>query len=432
MSWRGIARFLIRDRHDAWSFLNVGGRFAFRLVTLSLLVRVLSPEELALWYVFIAAFGVSAILEGGVKLVVTQQVAARPRRVVAPFCLAVLRLYRRLVAVVCLVALLFGDWWLTHKMGVPADGTVRMLWPVFVLANGIGLLSGIQGGIISGLGEVAISQRNELIGQLMNGLAFIALWGMGGGGLLLPVAALLAASMVVWCLNLHFLKELLPKRKINIEKKYLTIVALKVVKNASAMLLLLVSYQMLSSGFLLFISANDSKQMTASFGLSVQILNVVISMGSGWLNPSFQRMASAKGNINRLRSEFSSLFKRSAIILPIGMIVMLIFSAAALKLLNTEMTLLPSEYLRVLALLLIIEYLLGTLGINMINSQGKYIIPMAISMMYSLFSLLGIYLSYIWFGWGVLGAIYLRLIGALIYGALVSIMVYQTLSVRRV
>jgi len=112
---RSVA-LLFRDTHDFWVFFNIATRFVTKIITVGLLVKFLSESDLAAWYIFVALFGLSAILEGGATLAITRQVAdhlSTKKQATSFFIIGILKAYKYLVMVVAIVALVFGLWWLS-------------------------------------------------------------------------------------------------------------------------------------------------------------------------------------------------------------------------------------------------------------------------------------------------------------------------------
>jgi len=419
---------IFRDRHDIWSFLNVIGRFAFRLITVALLIKVLNKEEMALWYVFLALFGVSAILEAGLKMVVTKQIACKSAYIQSPFSYVVKRIYLFVVLVVCFIAFFMGPVWIVHGTNMGFTWQDEQLWMLFVLANGVGLWSGVQAGMISGVGEVAIAQKNELIGQAVNAVFFVALWFFDvAGGLALPILAMLSSSLIVLYFNFTALKALLPHQTSQVPSKYMILVAKSMFNDGSKMLVSVLSFHLLTSIFLLIIAAYQSTEMVAAYGLSMQVLSLVLGISGIWVAASFPRMAASKGNKRMLRQEFFSAIKRTLPILMLGMLVAVWLAPIVVAMIKGENILLPSELLWLLAIMLMLENVFS-IGANLLQSQGMFGRVAKYSFSFAILVIFGTLISFEWLGFGLLGVLVLRLgIGIVVYDSPIFYQSYKML-----
>lgn len=402
---------LFRDRHDAWSAANVAGRVIIRFVTVALLLKALDQRELALWYLFLAVFGISAILEGGVKLVVTQQAARRRGNARSAFVRAVLRLYWPIVMVVCLLAAGLGLWWFRGMSNVAFYDADILPWLVFVLASGIGLMSGVQSGLISGAGEVAIAQRNELLGQVAYVAAFAGLMLGGVRSLSLPVVATLFSAWVAWLLNRHALHRLFPGfARRALPRRYLRAVGAGIMRDASRMMVGMLSYHMLTSVFLLLISASLPQHMVAAYGVSLQLFTLVLGVAGIWMNASFPRLSASRGDAVMLRRELVSLACRALPVLAVGLAMAVWLGPRVVQAWRGEALMLPGELLGLLAIMLFLENIFFTYGANLLQSQGKYGAVARLSFTFAAFSLLGAWVALQGFHWGLAAALGMRLL----------------------
>jgi len=401
---------LFRDRHDVWSFLNVAGRFFFRLITVGLLIKVLSKNDMAVWYVFLAIFGVSAILEGGLKLVVTRQIACKSNYALGAFSQAVYRVYGGIVLMVCLLAWLAGPVWMVYGTSLEITDQTKTLWFVFVLANGVGLLAGIQAGMISGIGEVATAQKNELIGQAVNAVFFLILWWTGvGEGLSLPVLAMLCSSIIVWYFNHAALKKMIPRTALHKPWKYLVLVTSALFKDSSKMIVSIFSFHLLTSVFMLLIAAYQPVEVLAAYGLSMQVLTLVLGISGIWVAASFPRMAKARGNQERLRVEFLSALKRTMPVLLLGMMTAVWLAPIVVEFIRGENVLLAAPLLGALALILFLENTFA-IAANLLQSQGKFSVVAAFSVLFAVLVLIATLGSLAWLGMGLMGVLFARLV----------------------
>lgn len=395
----------------------MAGRVLLRFVTVALLLKVLDQRELALWYLFLAVFGVSAILEGGIKLVVTQQAARRGKQSRPAFIRAVLRLYWPVVMAVCLLAAGFGRWWFQSMSNVAFHDADIQPWLVFVLASGIGLMSGVQAGLISGSGEVALAQRNALLGQFAYVAAFLGLWLGGVVSLALPVLATLAGALATWLVNRHALHRLFPgfTRRV-LSGRYLWAVGRGIMRDASRMMMGVLSYHLLTSVFLLLISASLSEHTVAAYGVSFQVLSLILGIAGIWMNASFPRLAAGRGNASLLRREFGSVLLRAVPVLSAGLMLAVWIGPWAIEAWRGENLMLPFPLLAMLATVLLLENIFSV-GANLLQSQGQYGAVAQFSFVFASLSLLGAWVALLGLQWGLAAALGARLlVGILTYG----------------
>ncbi len=377
-----VTKRVIRDEHDKWVAINLGTRFALRALTIGLLVHFLSAAEIAAWYVFVALFGLVALAEGGLGRVVTRLVAERLKANVDTlhgrsdryFISAILRSYLYLVVGVVGIAFLVGYWWLKGHVDPEQVPWLKLSWVIFVLANGLVLYGSLYSAILNGLGKVNISQKNETYSSLVNFIVFIIVSKISLS-VLVPSVALFFSALVLTLKNratLYSMYSVSSPAKGNPGLRYIKSVLVRMAPEFGKNISMLLAYHLLMSAFILMIDHYQDDRTLAAYGVTMQVVTMVIAFSNIWLTSSFPKMAAEKhGDSKRLRSLFISVITRSMGMLIFGMLMLVLFGDFALGLISAEISILPRELLLIVLSAVAIEYFFITMLGQLLISQSK-------------------------------------------------------------
>lgn len=415
-----LVRHFFRNRNDIWSFLNVAGRFTTKLVSVGLLVKALPETELAAWYIFTALFGLSLLLEGGGTMVITRQVAARRgsgKGLTAAFVQAIIRIYYGLALFIGLFAFLAGSVWLYFVAQMEWSLGLQVAWLLFVLANTLGLLAKVYGAVVQGRGDVANVQRVEFVASWLYLAVFLGLWLiMPRVSLQLPVLAMLGQSFYVWKQNRHLLQRAFsttPRKRAPVG--FTLKVAYSLIGETGSMLLIMVSFQLLTSAFVLLLSAYESPEILASFGLTMQLINIALSFSTIWMTSSFPMLASMRGNLKGVQVVFARASTKGLGLLVFVLLAIFFFAEPLLCMLGSQTSLLPIKQLFVVLCLGAIEGGFAMVG-SLLISQGRASYVATVSLAFSVFMMLGAFVLFS-LGMGLLQILLYRMVLALLaYG----------------
>ncbi len=373
---------IFRDQHDAWVAIQLGARFSTRMVTIGLLVHYLSTQEVAAWYVFMAVFGLAALAEAGFGRVVTRQVAERfkakscqvCKRSDLVFLTTILKFYFVMLVVLCIFAFLLGIWWFEGHLQAESVPWLTTAWILFVLANGVSLYSALNAAILNGLGEVGTSQKNESFASLVNMAVFIGA-AVVSASLLAPAIALVSSTVVSMSLNRRSLRRLV-KGLNGFERcfsvYYMKVISVRIGPELGKYFFMLLAFHLLTSAFVLMLNHYEEASVVASYGITMQLLTLVLTFSSIWLTSSFPIMAAQKGNNGSaiLKQQFYSVAVRGIGVLLVGMLSIAFIGNALLDVIGSRILLLPMEILQILMVVIAVEYIIFTLLGQLLVSQS--------------------------------------------------------------
>jgi O-antigen/teichoic acid export membrane protein len=374
-----MIRKIFRNNHDAWVATNLTTRVATRLITMGLIVRYLTVPEVATWYIFAALFGLVSLAEAGLGRVVTRQVSERFKANINSkykhsdlrFLSIILKSYSILVFALCLIAFIFGVWWF-ESSNVPWLNTA---WMFFVIANGISLYAALNTAMLQGLGEVGLSQKNETISSLINVVVFICFI-LAHISLLVPTIALVASTTVSGYLNHKSLRRVvsgLSCFKLDFNSRYIRAVLARIGPELGKYFLMLFAFHLLTSVFILMLDYYQSPNVVAAYGITMQMITLILTFSNIWLTSSFPAMAAQKRNNNKtiLKSLFYSVIYRSMSVLILGMVIVLTIGNPILSLIGSQVLLLPIEILQIVIVVIAVEYFIFTLIGQLLVSQSR-------------------------------------------------------------
>lgn len=366
-----FTRALFPSHHDAWAFVGVTSRFIFRLLAVALLLRALNPEEMAVWYLFGAAFGIAALVEAGLSRAVTRYVAAlssehkeeRSKSFgLGEFLNAASPFYAVVVVIVCMLAFILGAYWFTQHSVDMNQGQNVLAWALYVTAGGFALYALFLSGVLSGLQQVAITSRNDVLGAAVNA-ALIAILVGALNGVTPAAVALLISSVVVLVLNAFALKRSLDSMRISRTAGLSLNGRLRIVRSmvpdATRMLLMLVSYQCLTSGYIVVLGAYLPMSVVASYGVTAQLIYLVVALSNSWSVAGFPMLAASSGNPAVLRSIFQPRFVRSTVLASIAMTLIASFGPVFMEVIGSKTPLLDRWLITILAATVLIEFVVS-------------------------------------------------------------------------
>ncbi|RMG35550.1 MAG: hypothetical protein D6732_09235 [Methanobacteriota archaeon] len=382
---------------------------ALQLISLQLLLKALNSDAMAQWFVFSAIFGVASMLEGGTGVVLTQQIAQKGRYSKVIFTKAVMLIYFILACVVGVVAILFGHLWLSAQDSLSLKDQDIYLWWIFVLGGCFFLLGWAESSIVTGMGEVASAQRNALMGQAIYVILFFLLYVEGGAkGLELPVFSSVVSNIFLCGLNTWTLRRLLGKCRGRISRNYFILVGKSLMSSTSKNMLNLASHHLLSSAFLLLISAFQPAKVVAGYGVSVRLFSIVSGLSDIWMSASFPRLAANKNNLCLLHDIYKSAMIRGVPLLVIGFLLVVFLGPPVIEFYRGENIMLPFDELWVLGLMLATEQIVFSLGWVLL-SQGYFGTVARFSALFSITVLATAYIGLALFNWGVKGVLLSRI-----------------------
>ena len=295
-----------RVRHSAmlYGILATGIRAGANILLLPLVLKVLTPSELALWWVFLTLSLIANFADFGFGQVVTRIYSflwagaddfdveglrsppenRQPNLVgIRKFHAAVNRLYLWIACIGMVLLVVAGTPFLIRPIAEVANSSLAWTsWALFVLVVGISLSTSQWGLACQGINQVKPLQTSNLISGLMYVLVAAALLLMGWG-LLAMVAAIglraLIGRQLCRCAYLAAVGE----DRVPLDKEELRRVMRRIWPNARKFGGIMIAGFLVYHANVLICSHYLGPEATASYGLTVQIGNFIIACSGLWL-----------------------------------------------------------------------------------------------------------------------------------------------------
>lgn len=362
-------RKVFSSKNQGWTFLSQVSRMFSGIIFIFIVVRLLEAQALGYWYKFSAVFGMASLAEMGMRQVYSRHItyanATRNNNDGSQLNAFVRQghgIYARLSFLVATLAITGGTWWLfgLKIFSVPEE---LMAWTAYVFGGAIMVYSIYYSAVISGLGQLWIIQKISVICSVLSIFLLFALSFLIPSGVLLPVASYCLVQVTSLILsqqaakNIYSINNISPFRSENVPHKLSDVLK----RDLSAALLTMVGYQILTSGFILTIGKSEDNSVVGSYGLTMQVITVVLTLASTWSIASFNDLAAAyksdkKAELGRIF--WNNLQKTGAFSL-FGLLLCLLLAQPALEVLKAKTTLLPTVQLTALVIMVWIEFMLG-------------------------------------------------------------------------
>jgi len=374
---------LFQNRNQQWTFYAQMARLLSGFAFIVLLARTLPSELLGVWYIFLSIFGVVSLIEMGLGQVIGRHAAylkadCELGRITGADFMLFSRIGERFYIVLALmvgsIAFFAGIWWFRGNTRVNLDSSLVVAWLVYVSGGGIAILGAYYAAMMNGTGELWQTQRAAILASILNILVLLFLL-IIPGNLLIPATALLFSQLVVVILLRHAFRNSQLAVRARQDNCVVTLDATgeirKIARDAAKMLVIMLSFQMLTSGFVLVLSAHLAPDVIGSYGLTMQLVGVVMTFSMIWSQCNFFEMAAKRQNNDAqgLRKIFYSGLARAAIVSSLGVLVILFAGSILLSLIGSKTVLLQQETLVVVLAVVLFEFMVAQLS-QMTISQG--------------------------------------------------------------
>ncbi len=348
------------------------------ILVLPLILKMLSPDELGLWYVFIsisslvllidfgfsttlqrhityAVSGVSEILEIGVPT----QTSDKPNYpLVKAIVIAAKRIYRSLSYIAGLFLVIAGFIYVVGILQI-RDTELVIAWAIYALGSYLQLMTNFWIPILKGSGAIKAANKVFIFSK-SSYLVFAAIGLALHGGLILLTTAYLLSVVLNWIwaryeLNKHLGEDYLKSQP---QDSYDAKKVFRIVwPNAKRMGLVNLGSWATNKSSTLISSYFLGLDVTGQLGVSIQLFTVVGNVANLLLNSYLPELASTRTNNSNIR--FKLLFARSMlvqwILTILGNLSIIFILPLLLTLVGVSTTLLPAKWLALLGFILFLE-----------------------------------------------------------------------------
>lgn len=361
-----IFRQLFKNRNETWTLYAQLSRLAGGVVFLIVLAAKLPPEMLAAWYVFVSIFSLIAIVELGANQTIGRHAAyllsdLQQGKINVELAKHVAfqldRTYTRLVIGLATVAVPIGYVWIINVVPSLKGGETALAWFLYVYGSSLLLKSSLYSALLNGAGEMWKAQRAVVITSVLN-CSVIVVAALLPVSLLGPSLALaISQSAGIAILRWHYRDRWSPsfsKQFHETAYPYLR----DTWRDSKKMLWLLIYYQSLTNIFFMLIVWHVPAETAASYGLTMQIAGIVMTLATIWSQSSFFSLSKLHRQQQAVAAR--ATFKRAIILTitacGIGLLAVGLIGTYALKLINAKNSLLPTVLLSLVLTTIFLEF----------------------------------------------------------------------------
>lgn len=377
------------------------------VVVLPLVLRHLSSEDLGIWYVFIAVSNLIALLDMGFTTTITRAAGyswagastlaphglgkisqQEPNLQLLSQLVSTSQRFYQFLALAVLVGLgLFGTvyiWMLSRSL--PHFNAIIIAWAIFVIGNAVATLGSLWPAMLTGIDRVKEAQKIQLGSILLNYAINIILL-ISGFGIFGPVLGRLAEGIA----TRHFGKVKFfhaTKWKRSPDSFFSTDIFSNIWPMAWRSGIVSIGTFLILNANTLIISSSLGLEEAASYGLTAQLIGVLLSLSSVWVTVSLPRLNQLRATNSQ--SSVINLFIRqhrlSLLTFLAGAIVLLVGGVSLLKLINAQTALLSTPYLSVLLLINFLELNHGAHGsLVLTENKNPFVFPSLLTGIANLF-----------------------------------------------
>ncbi|MDQ6911495.1 MAG: hypothetical protein M3128_01305 [Verrucomicrobiota bacterium] len=360
-----------------WGLFAIALRFGSALLLLPLILRRLPPDELGLWYIFVSLGALALLVDLGFAPTIVraagylwagsrtllpfgislEEIENKPPRLpnlhlLADLVASVRVYYLTLAGVLFLLLSGAGGAWVWHKSaGLTNANSIRAAFLVYAFGLSLGFAHNLWPSLLSGINAVRQVQQITaacLFAQVCltaAGLVFgWKLWALVVGAVFAYVAERITARIVF--------RQLSPLRHAKFDFSIIAVLWPNAWRSAAVGL---GAYMILQASTLIC-SAFLDLRTTASYGLSLQAVTLLVGLSSIWViakMPTIYHLR-AQGSLAQIARIFRQRISLALVTFVVGAIVLLSLGQNLLHHLHAQTLLLPRA---LLALLLIIQLL---------------------------------------------------------------------------
>jgi hypothetical protein len=380
---------LVLNNNESWSIVNKIVNLVANGIILFMIAKILSSDDVALWYLFGAIFAIVGIMEGGFLQTISRHITYIINKKEShldldcnEFIKINNRVFVKIVVAIAVIALLGGSFYLSQYKRIEVCWQEYIAWGIFVISGTVGLLSNLHSSILLGFQKVVIVQKNQIISTLANlFLVFLFLEVFKWEYLISFVLCFGLSRVLLFVLNLRKSKLCYNISETKSGKEH--ILRKLVVDDMKKMLINIISFNLLTSVFYMLMATYVSVDLLASLGFTTQILNYVGGFTSILLSSNIPYFA-ALFSMNRLKYLNGIVIRRGVTSMTCYIVVVLIFVFLfpyLQKIMDLKINILSGNILYSFLFFMTMEYGIGLLGIYLLvcNELRLMIVSLMVS-----------------------------------------------------
>lgn len=372
---------IITKRKDiGWNLFGSLLNYSFSLIILPIVLSSLSPQELGIWYVFVSISAFVMLMDFGFSPTIMRNIAyawsgakeilpegtSKHEKVDDKPNLFLLKCVeitsRRIYTAISILAgfvLLSGGVLYVKSLANGNLNTFLIAWVIYSISIVIDMNFSYLNPMLRGTGNIGSANRAIIISKVLYVLV-AAIGLLLGGGLIWLSLSQVTSSILFRLLARNFLSH-------NMSKNYQSIIVNRhdikttfhaIWPNARKQGIVTVGSWLITRGNTIVCSTFLGLEVTAQYGLSLQLLSIVNTLAQLVFNTYSPEIASLKigGSGTRYSNVMSRVMAIQWIISIFGIVSVIIFGPFALKLIGSNSELLPRSVLITFGVILFLEW----------------------------------------------------------------------------
>ncbi len=368
----------ITNRDIIWSYASHILQTGSGVILLPLILNKLSPEELAIWYVFLAITALVTLLDFGLQTTIMRNISyifsgARElskegviiQKVETDIDYSLLksmikttkRLYMIIAFIVALIMLSAGSRYIRSiTETLYNQNEIILAWYIYILSIALNFYFYYYTPLLMGRGMIAESNQTITISKIAFVLSSIVGLSLGYGLIAVAVGNLIGSFINRVTSYYYFYDEDIKSNLKSITSKEVNLLPI-LWTNAYKLGLVSIGTFLILKGNTLIASKYLDLKIVAMYGLSLQLIMLLADTSSIFFRTYIPRISNNRmiGNNEGILNDYSqSLFIMNFIYL-IGSIIILLFANRMLSLVGSKTSLLPNAQVFVLLVIIYLE-----------------------------------------------------------------------------
>lgn len=367
----------ITKTHIIWNYIGTVINQGLSIFILPLILKSLTTSELGLWYVFgsisalvnLVDFGFSPTIMrnisyayGGAKTLLPEGVAKNSIHGEPNFSLlstlikASIKIYLALSTLAGILLISIGSIYIKHLL-LGNSNSYLLAWIIYAIAVYINLYYSYWSPILKGVGGIKEINKSLLVSRIIY-FIIATVFLLGGFGLMGLSIAYLVSGLIMRYLAKYYFNKIVDKKCIDLNK-VLSVKKILIIiwPNAKKSGIVTIGAWLITRSTTLLCSSFLGLEITAKYGLSLQVLTFVISFSTLMLNSYIPELAFLE--ISRDENRYKEVLSRGIVIQwitgIIGLLIIILFGDCLLELIKSKSTLLNRNILIFLSIIIFLE-----------------------------------------------------------------------------
>lgn len=378
----------ITNKDFIWAYLGFFMDALTNLFLLPLTLTMLSQRELGLWYTFLSIGGIVSLLDMGLVPIITRNITCAwcgaeelvksginhiksektsPNKDLIIYILKTCKsIYGIMSIIALLILVIIGTPYISNLIKDFFKVEYMYAWAIFCIAITINIYYYYWNGVLIGIGAIKENKKIMILSRITQFIVSIILLLLGWGIIATVMGYLCSGILTRYLAKLYFNKiqnyvstKELSKYKVDKSKK--VEVFKKIWHNSYKVGCVTIGLYLINQATTLICSYFYGLEVTSSYGLSTQVLKLLVGISSVIFN-TYQPIISASllsNDIKNCKSIFSFSIVAYVVIYSIGIIGIVTVGNVLLELIKSETKLLPVNIFLILSIARLLEELLS-------------------------------------------------------------------------